>query len=323
MHIDDIHARIRKLCSVSPTVQAYIENEEYNADVEDTIMAPTTILLSCYRILKDELEELGILFLDPDRMLSNFYSADVLYHLRKIFSFPELYPMLKEEKHRALMESFLEDDRNTVDQWIEYLYEMDHDKDTFLLEEAVLETELTARFNDHIQAIFNYIDEFDKYKQPDLEDIEATTKFVMKASETKTLLTSLLQKIKIMLPKNTYAEVEQRIVLYDDDKFRPDVINIYAMQYSENSLDVDNKLYNRAQDLHHLRTKHHIEYWISRKESGELPTQTDLVELLLSLDDDHLGYEHLTKELDSMIKSYPFNKQQIQFMETIAKAFYR
>lgn len=281
MTIDDIHEDINNLMSISQNVRQYVDNGLYNADIEETIPTPSSILLNCYYFILEDLRDLGITPLNPEDFLSNFYSARVLMRLRDLLSAETLFRDLSaSEEYTASLLSFLETDENFINEFIQYIYSHNKSENKFLMEEGLDRFQVSEKLSHHIQTIASLISSGSECTEYDEEEyvtyINSINKHVQELRDIYTRISHFIRADK--------AKVVELIERHDVDKLEPETASVYIKKglYGDNPLFKE--IYEKVSQRHKKKNEHHIEFWKVHSEKRMSPEH--LTEMIIDTSTD-------------------------------------
>lgn len=327
----ELNIYIQQLMAISETVKHYVDQELYlpakaveedidstgykneNKVIEDldtTEVSDKEILNGCYEIILSELQEMGITFhCEIDEILGNFYDAQCIYFLRKIYDLRQLYDRFN--KNRTFMNEVLDavdDDLDTTNKAMQVIvvshkfYKNDEDIERcvdFLFDKLTN----TAAFIKYIHHVADMVE------GPEFEDM-ADPRWVIlltayiEAGKDKAL--EIFNMAIAMDADNLDAKALYRDHrLYNMDKLQPANLNKYVswLQYKDDS-DAPAEIAAMVKmfDYQHASvTNHHIEYFRQQPKDYVI-TKNDMVNMLANICDP--GDKHTKTEAADKIRSY-------------------
>lgn len=265
---------------LSPLAQEYLNTKAYLTKIVEDDVTDIFLLIECYKCLLEELEDIGISFhCELEELFEDMYTAEAIYHLRKILEPEFLYEFFKMNKELAkAMENQLEN--NTVDtELISFLldtiylinennYSLNR---TMEIEDKFVSTEKLRTYIKTIVDIanINRVDDLDmplylnliEIVKKDRLNFEYVVNYICKDDQSL-----------------NYEKLKSKIKNYDLSKLNGDNANMYAWCYTDGAKEMNPFIYNKYMDIHHTTSTHHIEYWLTHADL--IITKESLVELV-------------------------------------------
>ena len=251
MIILSIPQQIAYLREMSNTVDTYIAKEIYKQDFNERDFSDKDILSQCYNILADELKDYGIKLVS-DSYLKDFYLSNYIYYFAKfIKDLPNIVTTDTSDNLEAIIDNsnfILEDvitNFSNIPELSQIVYEFTYN-DTFVnyCKSIVTSktTDLSFAFDPHVSRQIQY-----------LNKIRTLRELASKYSNL------IINKLDLKVDNSVIAKL---IKDYDSDKVTSDNLPIYSLVDSEDC-PAEFKHFKEQKMLeHHLRSAHHIEYYL-------------------------------------------------------------
>lgn len=272
--MDEVTQDILNLRALSSRTEDYVCNQLYVSKYGQDEVKDSDILLDCYELIIEELEDLGIKFWDTQNsMLGDWFSARFIYYFRKVFDEETLTTLMLQNKSilpqiEAIINSDEADDSN-IHLVLEVLDSTFKDHPDIVMcidrQDTVIST---SRFNDHLASIIHTVNHL---AQPTIDDVSVVANYIKQIQLGRNLVKVAVDKL-LKCPEVLEGSVvidnpmlTQLIEMYDMDKVQPTEIIYYAnLDIPDDKLDPAFKnIKQQYMDKHHTRSPHHIEYWVT------------------------------------------------------------
>lgn len=286
---------MRKIMALTNNADDYIENGEYLIDTEESTINQTGVLLQLYSILLEELSNMGIFLFDEREATSDFYTARIIYFMRKAVSIDKVYQkcMSSKEDYDYLNSLIEGENSDLIADYLDWMYKSSSDYE-YIKEESFMRFGYNEHFIEHLSAIFNMCNE-DYIDYDEDQYIEMSDKLF----DAKKFLLSLLEKIEPHLHHGNIEALRRRCENHDNEKLETSTLNIYAHKGDPEYVSLYREVYKK----HLENVDHHLEYWKKRKEKISFNA---LYEWLMNEYREHVEERHtFVAYVNAQIDMYP------------------
>lgn len=310
--------KIQELSGISDTVAQYLDNQYYKSElVAEDDASYQSILLQCYTIILQELQELGIELVVPyDNALESYYLGDgftALYQLLNADYLTRLFTTY--QGYKLPIQAIFEGDTDIAleDMEEDYIHSFlvqykIMNKDDPLLEKIDRITDLIISnylLKEHILAI---LDNSVPSSEISSDDTELMVQYVNKIVTGQQMFSDIVHFLINNDPTLNKDYLEQAIRLYDFEKITGVDVKKYcwAVMSKDAELSEQEKRIKTQILFEHERNQtHHIEYYMTTK---NIPTRENLVELISHHVEPESTQEQYTKDFQEMItKAEPYH----------------
>ena len=246
-----IPQQIAYLREMSETVDTYIAKEIYKQDFNERDFSEKDILSQCYGIISDELRDYGIESIAPE-YFDDFYLTNYIYYLAKFIK--DLPTHIDDIDS---LQSII--DNSTTSSILQDLI------DAFAKEDCLKELIDAVSVNDKLFEYCNSIIDTKSSGNPVAYDPHVSRQ--MKYLNKIKTLRELASKYTNLIINKLELRVDNTIVSkllkdYDTDKITSDNLPIYSLVDSDECPEELNEFKEKKMLEHHLRSPHHIEYYL-------------------------------------------------------------
>lgn len=272
------------LRTISENIADFLARELYKEyfgpEVDYTV---NDILTECYNILIQELQDLGITITqDEDELLGDWYSAKRVYYIRYIADSSYLLDILIDPKLQNEVDMLTDTEVSNESLFTDIAYklyakyperiELEHIQDILDLVTS------NERYTAHVKSILKSLKEADF--NVTIPDVAKAAEYISRIQKTRKLAAQAVETvIKELHLEGTIdrAKITKLLADYDLDKISPDNIKIYSLVDRDEVLPQLQNYKNKMMLQHHLRSPHHQEYWLSRKQRPPVENQILMV----------------------------------------------
>lgn len=316
------------LRNISENVLDYLTRELYKeTSGEENDYDINEILRDCYTILLEEIKDLGISFyISDDEILEDFYTAKHLYYL-KLFLDKEYLKNHLTEEHVDYIETLLQDasEDELFMAIYEHLSQSMHNFEFNMLDYLIPYIANTDKFALYIKDVVNYIRNIDTYSEPPA-NITRMKQYIEKIMLLRKYATDTVHTILEKLPNEVWnkKKIDKLLRDYDKDKLTPEDIKIYSFVDLGNvNLSLESYK-NKMMFIHHSRSPHHIEYWMSDNNKDIPFTKENALLLVAHHNEPDTSPADFWKEIDHLLEfgKRIFTSEQLMWMNKYAEAVY-
>ena len=269
MTLDQHFATLR---AFSEKVDDYISTELYKYDFdEDETYTAKDVLGGCYNFILTDLKEIGVYVdMGENDLLQDIFTCGYLYLVAKFLREDNFKSLLKSTNITAKVISFVDEvgnDNNAFGALVDLVLEATQTKNLEITELPYISGMIynDDKFPTYLKQVLKAMDEEDELTIPEY-DIGAVTAYLTRINISRQRVRNLALDVANSLPDMgiDLAKLNKLIRDYDYDKITPDVVSIYArIDNGEEPANENLAKFKREQlDAHHLRSPHHIEYWL-------------------------------------------------------------
>lgn len=329
MTLDQHFASLRSMYEV---IDDYISTGlyKYDFDEEETYTAKD-VLGACYNFVLSDLKEIGLYVnTNEDELLQDIFTCGYIYLVAKFVRRDNFVALLKSTNITAKVASLLEEsatDKYLFKALVNLVLEATQTHNLELTELPYV-SEIIYNDDQFVTYLKSMVAEAEEDKDdaatviPE-QDLQDVTKYLAKvnAGRVRVKLIALAVADKLMDYGVNLTKLNKLIKDYDYDKIAPEAITTYAkVDTEEEPASEELAKYKKVQlDAHHLRSPHHIEYWLNG--IGTDFTIDDLIMLVCHHAEPGVNAEDFVAKVKEMVEkaSKFFDENRLRMLNTITK----
>ena len=261
-----------------------------------------------------------------DDLLSDWYTAKHLYHLRVLVDARTLTDICQDINTKTKLNQFITEEDSASDplkDFVEYLTDTYPKEIQYRYIDNFQESyHSTERFVAHVRALMDRLDQQDP--TADLPNIDAALSYVKRVMLLRSLATKAVDLILdgLHLRGQCNLKLINKILNdYDVDKISTDDLRIYSLiDNPEVKIEPRLETFKEAMMLkHHQRAMHHMEYWLKHRETP--PQKENLILLVAHHYEPESTPESFMEEINQMIEMglEILTPEDIEFMKQAAQ----
>jgi hypothetical protein len=253
--------QLADLRDISAQVANYLSSEAWRVEVDNNSYEINDLLIKCYEIILDELQEFGISFqIATSDLLECWYTAKNLYYIRYFLDADNLIKYLSASPKLDEIESYFTGDEQPTDA-LTALYEFISPE--FDISEFLENVVVDAKFFAHVTACIKQVRELGSLVV--IPDLKLATEYLARIKKSRDILRILLDACRSYSPDLVSVldpvKLNHQIDIYDKEKTQPDTLKIFSKLDRDDVPESLKKLKETKLYEHHIKAKHHIEYW--------------------------------------------------------------
>ena len=321
--------QFQALRRVSPNVEDYLQRElyrdEFRLDAEGDV---TAVLKECYGLVLSELQELGIQFtLDLSELLGDWYTAHYITVVREFLEADHIKTVFNQEERLSKLEAILDQERNNdyKELFADTLDILREEEETILANIDYIVPFITSDINlhRHLSAIVKNMRDIDSTLVT--PDIQRAGKYLEKIKLAREQVKLSVEQLQVDAPRFNdridHVQLKQLLNNYDTDKINATDLHIYARIDLDEVPEVLQAYKTKMLDIHHRRSQHHIEYYLSHK---QIPSPTQILVMIAHFAEPDTPLDKVKEELQELQeKGAPvlgdIGKQMIEVYSAVIK----
>ncbi len=302
---------VQSCMDVSQNIKDYFDEERYLAEVDQPeSLTPHLVEIMAVNLLLDELAQIGLeTNQTAEEVVEYPTELNTVLDMRTAFDAEKFYQLLRSmsEEQFSEFKAVVEECSNPGD----FLYEItDYCLAHFPIDERWENIHASAEhwwwstdnFAKHINALIEKVERNSDPNKAVVDDsnISDVADFLLKFQQRKDQVKHFADYIINQHEWNLNVPYLLKMVDdYDKEKLDPKKLPLFA-NYAKHKGDYETEPEFMKQ--HHAHTNHHLEYW--EQDRDGLPTNEDLVMIIVSLFLDNLSKEDIIKKMSYIVNRY-------------------
>lgn len=271
MFVMELPKHFACLRDISDNVDDYLGRELWKEEFanDDDSYGAKNILGRCYAIILEELKDYGIGFtFDYDDLTSDIYLCGYVYLVRRLVDSKNLKQLILATGTLDRFYTYLQSEEDKPDIFKDTLELLESKTKNFEINEInyIVDNIFTNHvFTEYLTNLVTSLRD-DTYVDivPELVRVNEYIKRIKLGRQGVAEKSKLVaEKLDSQYPIDA-AKLNKLLNDYDMDKISPEEVKMYALIDTEDEINPALlSLQHRLLDAHHLRSPHHIEYWLN------------------------------------------------------------